>query len=526
MTKSVWLGVLGFVLTLTVLQGVEAGLVVTIALSVLAALNFRRRGSWLPRVLASLIVLAMISWLFWVNPWLFAVLAVLGLLRLAWTARRILRAGPGAWRHVPRMAWAAFRWRHFSRGQGIAWHDRHRRQLLRFRLPGATHADQADDRRDFSRVQFPRARWRVTPHGIEATVKSIPKVSRVELEQSSQYLADHWRVHRVTVSQPKPGVYVLHGMVRDPLLEQFGLDAAAADWPGAGQQRSVPRHLYLGRDEHGHHRFADLANIPGICVGGMPGSGKSTEITSWLTQLAPSPAVQFALVDGKNAGEFDDFRDRAYVMAGDDLDEVIGLLERQHALMTDRLAAVRSVLGVKNAWHVGPSEAWPLAVTVLDECQSALDASAVKGDKNLEPKVRRAIFLTSSLIRRGRSVMMLTIPATQKPTTDSLPSSVRDNCPVSLCFGVRTTDAAAATLGTAIRDFPSFSPVTLADPAYAGCCTVTLKTGRDPFTRLRCPLVSEDQAAAVARASAHLRKDPVVELPVVVPDDVSALVDS
>ena len=74
----------------------------------------------------------------------------------------------------------------------------------------------------------------------------------------------------------------------------------------------------------------------------MPGAGKSTEITSWLTQLAPSPAVQFALADGKNAGEFDDFEARAYVMAGDDLDEVIDLLERQHGLMTDRLAAVRS----------------------------------------------------------------------------------------------------------------------------------------------------------------------------------------
>ena len=524
MTKSVVLGLLAFLLTLTVLQGVTAGLVATVALSVLAALNFRRRGSWLPRVLAMLIVLALIGWLFWVNLWLFAVVAGLVIVRLAWTARRVLRSGPGAWRHVPRMIRAIVWWRWFARGQGIGWHDRHRRPLLRFRLPGATHTDQADDRLGFARVQFPRARWRVTPHGVEATVKAIPRVGRFELEQASAYLADHWRVHRVTISQPRPGVYVLHGMVRDPLLEQFGLEAAAAAWDG--QHRSVPRHLYLGRDEHGHHRFADLANVPGICVGGMPGSGKSTEITSWLTQLAPSPAVQFALVDGKNAGEFDDFRDRAYIMAGDDLDEVIDLLERQHTLMTDRLAAVRPVLGVKNAWHVGPTESWPLAVTVLDECQSCLDLTTVKGDKILEPKVRRAVFLTSSLIRRGRSVMMLTIPATQKPTTDSLPSSIRDNCPVSLCFGVRTADAAAATLGTAIRDYPTFSPVTLADPAYAGCCTVTLKTGRDPFTRLRCPLVTEDQAAAVARASAHLCKDPVAVMPVVVPDDVSALVDS
>lgn len=399
-------------------------------------------------------------------------------------------------RHFHRAVWAAARWHHVAHNLALASPDRH--------YPGL--------------IRHPRAVILPTRHGITARIRTIPGTGRAELEQAAEHLANTWRVQRVAVSQPKPGRLVVRGFKRDPLLEVIGADAIP---------RGLDlRRLYLGRDEHGTDRFADLANVPGICVGGMPGAGKSTEITSWLTQLAPSPAVQFALADGKNAGEFDDFSDRAYVMAGDDLDEVINLLERQHSLMTDRLAVVRSVLGVKNAWHVGPTEAWPLAVTVLDECQSYLDLTAVKGDRQLEPKVRRAIFLTSSLIRRGRSVMMLTVPATQKPTTDSLPSSIRDNCPISLCFGVKTIDAAAATLGTSIRDYPSYSPVTLADPAYAGCCTVTLKTGRDPFTRLRGPYLTEDQAAEVAAASARLRRDPSATLPVIVPDDASVLVGS
>ena len=45
-----------------------------------------------------------------------------------------------------------------------------------------------------------------------------------------------------------------------------------------------------------------------------------------------------------------------------------------------------------------------------------------------------------------------------------------------------------------------------------------------PFTRLRSPMVTEDQAAAVAEASAHLRRDPRVTAPVVVPDDARELV--
>lgn len=488
---------------------------------VVAPLPLAVRGAWaawlrlgLPatakRLFFGLVVIvpAAVVALVMVRHWHQVVLAaaVLDGLALVVTAARVALLPSGARRYWPLARWYRLGWKRLAANLWIAYPDQHR---------------NTDDSWLPPVNLYPRARFRPDPHGFTVAVRTIPGVGRLELDKSARYLADQWRVARVSVAQPKPGRLLVRAMARDPLLEVLGMDRAPAGVFGSTSVQ--PRMLYLGRDEHGDDRFADLANVPGICVGGMPGSGKSTEITAWLTQLARSPAVQFALVDGKNAGEFDDFADRAYVMAGDDLDEVIDLLEKQHALMTDRLAAVRSVLGVKNAWHVGPSEAWPLAVTILDECQSALDLTAVKGDKQLEAKVRRCIFLASSLIRRGRSVMMLTVCATQKPTVDSMPSSIRDNCPISLCFGVKTIDAAAATLGTEIRRYESYSPVTLADPAYAGCATVTLKTGQDPFTRLRGPWVTEDQAAEVVAASAHLRRDPRASLPIVVPDDASSL---
>ena len=98
---------------------------------------------------------------------------------------------------------------------------------------------------------------------------------------------------------------------------------------------------------------------------------------------------------------------------------------------------------------------------------------------------------------------------------------------MSLCFGGqdRSTPRPPRS-GQRSGTTQSYSPVTLADPAYAGCCTATLKTGQDPFTRLRGPWVGEDQAAKVAAASAHLRRDPQASLPVVVPDDASELLPS
>ena len=382
-------------------------------------------------------------------------------------------------------------------------------------VPFGTAAKVAKSGGDTAVLRFPKAKIRADEHGIVALVRTIPKVGRQEFEDRAEHIANSWRCDRVSVSQSAPGRLIVRGMRKDPLLTPFGLEAAPAGLSA--------RHLWLGRDEHGDHRFADLANCPGIVVGGMPGAGKSTELTSWLTQLAPCDAVQMMTIDGKGAGEFDDFDPRAVYTEGDDLDRALAVLEEVHDLMTARLAAVRTTLGFKNAWHVGPAVDWPLLVLVLDECQTFLDAAAVKGDKDREPKVRRCIALVSSLVRKQRSAMMLTIVATQKPTTDCLPSSIRDNCPLSLCFGVKTIDVGGRH-GGHLRSGTTraIRPVSLADPVYAGCCTVTMRTGADPFTRLRGPWVSEDQAAVVARAHAGLRRP--LAAPLVVPDDASSLV--
>jgi hypothetical protein len=183
--------------------------------------------------------------------------------------------------------------------------------------------------------------------------------------------------------------------------------------------------------------------------------------------------------------------------------------------MRRRLRCVQNATGARNAWQRGPTLDFPLLVMIMDECQHFLDLAAVKGDRAAEPLVRRCVALSAELVRKGRSVLMVSMFLTQKPTTDSVPSAIRDNAGISLSFGVKTIDAAIATLGPAIRDYPSFSPVGLQDDMYVGVMTTTLRTGQDPFTRVRVPLVTEEAAAQRARATAHLRRNPAIAL---VPD--------
>ena len=110
-----------------------------------------------------------------------------------------------------------------------------------------------------------------------------------------------------------------------------------------------------------------LAEVSGSVVGGLAGFGKTMLVTHLLGQLAPSPAVQFVLVDGKGGPDYDRLIPRAWLSAKDDLGQARDVLRQVHLLMVDRQATIAHVLGVTDAWHLGPSASWPLVVVIIDE---------------------------------------------------------------------------------------------------------------------------------------------------------------
>jgi hypothetical protein len=78
--------------------------------------------------------------------------------------------------------------------------------------------------------------------------------------------------------------------------------------------------------------------------------------------------VQFVLVDGKGGPDYDRLIRRAWLSAKDDPNDVRDVLGQVHRLMVDRQASIAQVLGVTDAWHVGPSVRWPLVV--VDEAHT------------------------------------------------------------------------------------------------------------------------------------------------------------
>jgi DNA segregation ATPase FtsK/SpoIIIE, S-DNA-T family len=354
--------------------------------------------------------------------------------------------------------------------------------------------------------RYPPAEFAVDDRGVTATVAAIAGASLTDYQRAAAYLADTWGCVSVRADQQGPGRVRLRGLHRDPLLAPARVDLS-------GMAPESLDSWWLGWAEDSTPISVRTAEVSGIVVAGLAGFGKTMLVGHLLGQLAPSPAVQFVLVDGKGGPDYDRLTPRAWLAAKDDLTEVRDVLRRVHGLMVDRQRTIASVLGVTDAWHVGPSPSWPLVVVVIDEAHSFFHerkgtSPEVKAHNAVVAELSR---LVEELIRKGRNVAIQVLLLTQRATGDAIPTRIRDNCQVAICFATRTLDGAVAALGEEIRQHPDASPVLLNDPAYVGVAVTSLP-GRPGFCRVRTPQVDHHYVAAVIRVTAGLRADPAALL--------------
>ncbi|MFI7342947.1 cell division protein FtsK [Streptomyces sp. NPDC050085] len=335
------------------------------------------------------------------------------------------------------------------------------------------------------RVLTPRIKVTPDRFGVVVRARTLPKVGLEEYQKSARFLADAWQCTRVSVLPDGPGRVVIRGMRSDPLTT-----------PTTHRPTGLPpvdlTRWELGIDECAAKVCVSLANVPGVTVAGVPGAGKTSGVSKFVCDFAPSASVQFVTADGKvsraSEGDYAALVKRMFAFCGDDLGEANALFKRLVELRKRRSATIRDVLGVKNMWHVGPSPQWPLTVLIIDEAHTYF-----REYKGSDPATKRLAALTAEnarlvedLVKKGRSIGILVILISQKTTGDAIPTFIRDVCPIGLSFAQKTVEAAVAALGDDIRNWPDASPVTLQDPAYVGVAVMAMQ-GRPGYARIRPP---------------------------------------
>jgi S-DNA-T family DNA segregation ATPase FtsK/SpoIIIE len=233
------------------------------------------------------------------------------------------------------------------------------------------------------------------PHRAASLDGHPPGVGLDQVTKMAGHLANAWGCLRVDVAQHAPGLLLLRGFVSDPLARVWQVKPdgqALLDW-----------RLHVGIDDEANQIHLPLANLSGITIAGVPGTGKTSLQRWWLCQLTPHPAVQIAVLDGKVSdpadGDYGLLLPRCFAAAGDDLQDANQLLGELWRAMRARSAWLRSQRGSAQFWDVGPTVDCPLVVVVVDESHTFVTGASRKDRETCESNV----WYLTKLAKEGRS---------------------------------------------------------------------------------------------------------------------------
>ncbi len=247
-----------------------------------------------------------------------------------------------------------------------------------------------------------------------------------------------------------------------------------------------------------------------IVLGGEPGGGKSGIIAALLSALsapggggdawATARSIQIVAVDLKEGVELSAWEPRCAAFACDQ-QSALAVLEQVDRIRAARMEGLRRV-GMTSVSRYGYSAELPMIVVVIDEAAELFAAeSPAKEDKDRAAALLR---ITSRLVRLGRSSSIVLLLATQKPTSDALPSIISNAASTRVATRCTTREQARAVLG----DSESLVSPTSIRRDQRGMAVAETGSG---LQLVRAPFITEEVRRAIAESAAHLAR-PLDEL--------------
>lgn len=189
----------------------------------------------------------------------------------------------------------------------------------------------------------------------------------------------------------------------------------------------------------------DFEKTPHMLVGGSTGGGKSSFLDMVICHLLnnQSKNVKFHLMDLKGGVEFFRFKDCKQVVSyAEEPEEALECLE----MVTNKIKQLQETFrkkGVRNCKEAGIKERHFIVIDEIAEISSSDEP-----DKEIKKIKEQCEYHISQIARIGRSQGFRVITATQHPTQDYVPKSVKRNSDARLCFRVRDSVASKVVLDT------------------------------------------------------------------------------
>lgn len=193
--------------------------------------------------------------------------------------------------------------------------------------------------------------------------------------------------------------------------------------------------VHLGVDEYGHR--VEIALIyRNILLGGEPGAGKSVALNNIVAHGALSADCSLWLFDGKQV-ELGLWQEVSEVFVGPDIELA---LMRLRQLQTECNRRYEELTAAKRR-KIDRNDPVDVILAVVDELAYY---TATIGTKEQQEEF---ILLVRDLVARGRAAGIVVVAATQRPSADIIPTSLRDLFGYRWAFRCTTDSSSDIVLG-------------------------------------------------------------------------------
>ena len=227
-----------------------------------------------------------------------------------------------------------------------------------------------------------------------------------------------------------------------------------------------------------------------LLTAGEPGSGKSGLMNLLTAHAALSVLSRLVLFDGKQVelGMWDDVADE---FVGPDLDKAIITLLRLQKVMDNRYLWLKA----HRRREIRPGDGLNVITSVFDEI--ALFSTVL----GTEAQQKQFVTLFRDLVARGRAAAMPVIAATQRPSIDIIPKSLRDLFGYRAAFRCTSTGSSDIILGDGWS--AAGYDATSIRPAQQGVAYLIAEDGIPQL--VKAAYLSDDDIRALADYAAWIR---------------------
>jgi DNA segregation ATPase FtsK/SpoIIIE, S-DNA-T family len=255
--------------------------------------------------------------------------------------------------------------------------------------------------------------------------------------------------------------------------------------------------LFIGIDEFGEPVYVEFI-YRNLLASGEPGGGKSGLLNNIAAHAALSDNTRLVLLDGKLV-ELGLWADIADEFVGPDLDRAIDVLKRLQVVLNNRYAW----LTAQKRRKVTRQDRLSVIVVIIDEIALY---SATLGKP---PQREEFDALLRDLVSRGRACGMPVLAATQRPSFDIIPTSLRDLFGYRAAFRCTTTNSSNIALGHGWAE-QGYSATDIA-PTNQGAAYLLAEGGTPK--RIKVAYLTDADIIAIADYAAWIRRPSGLDIP-------------